>query len=173
MRETAHFRPFRAMLTNGEIHNIRINGSETPKVFSLEADADQDTIITEVRIILHAVGLYGVPGFRQFTDTYTSGLTNGLKLTFTRSGESYEWFNNGPLKKIGNFFNYHDDAFEIEHAIAPDIDTFIVLFKFDNRPIWLGQGSTDKIEFTVQDDLTCLYSGEDSIVMVTGFKEIV
>jgi len=166
-------RPYRALLLNGSVSNIRTDGSSTPQVFSVSADSDQDTVITEIRIMLHGEGMHGVPGFRQFTNDNTSGLTNGLKLTLSRADTSYEWFTDGPVKTLGDFFLYHDDAFEIEDAIATDIDTVVLLFKFYNQPIWLAKGSTDKIEFTVQDDLTCLSSSKDSMVLVTGFREIV
>lgn len=170
MRETRSFFPYRACLMNGSNKDIRVDGSETPVVFSLGSDSSADIAITEVRVVLFGAGLYGVPGFRQFTDTYGSGLTNGLKLTFTRDS-SMEWFIN-PIKKIGDFFNFHDDAYEIEALIPPTVDELVVLFKFYSQPIWLLKGTDDKIEFTVQDDLTCLYDGLESIVHATGFKEV-
>jgi len=157
---------------SGGNDDLNVDGSTVTKIFSVEGEANKVKWITEVRIILQGSNLE-VKGqdFKRFglATAANTPLTNGLKFYVVQGNVTTNFFIS-PIKTIGEFMNYADEEpSNFVNAVGSQEDALYFKFKYDDVPIVLPQGTTDKIVVEVRDDLTNIDLFK---VLVKGTQEV-
>lgn len=146
---------------NGGSEDLRVDGSSTPVTFSYEADVSNNIVLVGFVFCMSATSV-DLDG-----DSFASGnaLSTGILVKTTiNSGTVIEL----PLLKLNEDF-----LRLLEHSLHQGgvDDNMTGTFKLGGRSV-LVAGSSDKIEVTVQDDLTAALLGLKYLTCtVYGYKE--
>lgn len=155
---------------DGPSPDLRVDGSSTPVDFTIEADADKDTFISELRF-------YGGCNGMKFDQFFckNSGLTNGILITIQSDGGT---FTLPLLKKTEDFKNKFSlgTAANFRLDIQSGGDQFLAVLHFETpfpiRKAGTVAGGDDFIEISIQDNLTGSSGGNltEFEFLVTGFR---
>lgn len=134
---------------------MNVDGSVTPVVFTVDAHADHDIILTEIRIICTARFDFATASFGE-----GDPLSVGLKLEVkVNSGSEAVLIN---VKRNEDFFRFPSSPF-YEPGSDPEIITVSFVFGGLTK---LVANTTDQVKVTVQDNLTP--GGNRKIKYLTG-----
>lgn len=155
---------------DGSSPDLRVDGSSTPVDFTIDADADQDTFVSELRFF---GGCNGIK-FNQFF-CKNQELTNGLEVTLRSDGAEYTF---PDLKKTEDFKNKFSigSAANFRLDIQSGGDQFLAVLSFETpfpiRKAGTVAGGDDFIRIRVQDDLTGSQGGNltEFEFLVAGFR---
>ena len=126
--------------------NQAVDGSTTPVSFKIQPEDDRIKFITDLRMVINGTGCeIETNDFRDYSASYTAGLTNGIELNIVQSGVETALFIE-PIKTIGDYLNYADTYTNIVNSISAQSDFLSVDIHF-SQPIALAPGTNDYIDF--------------------------
>lgn len=161
----------RSFLKNNGSKDLNVDGSTTPVEFTEAADTTRTKWITGLRLLLNGTNLeMNTNDFRRFGTATASNtpLTNGVQLYVIQGGLQTDFFVD-PITRMGDFFNYADAYLNIINAITAQSDFLYFDFNFE-QPVVIPPGTTDRVVFSVSDDLTNI---ELFTCIVRGYQELV
>ena len=144
--------PYRSFFLNDVSNDMRVDGSTTNVVFSIIADGDYDYYIKSINVEIADAGakfnLFGA----------LAALTNGVKFEWFRQDIGTQTIHDG-LKDNLDFFRLSDQVPTIIDLSGGGADAVIVhidLAELFGMPwgVRLRKGTTDRLSFTVRDDLS-------------------
>lgn len=144
--------PYRSFFLNDVSNDMRVDGSTTNVVFSIIADGDYDYYIKSINVEIADAGakfnLFGA----------LAALTNGVTFEWFKQDIGTQTIHDG-LKDNLDFFRLSDQVPTIIDLSGGGADAVIVhidLLKLFGMPwgVKLRKGSTDRLSFTVRDDLS-------------------
>jgi hypothetical protein len=146
---------------NGGSEDLQVDGATTPVIFTFDADATDDIILTHLVLCMSAMAVDLDGG------SFASGnaLTNGLLVQAT--------VNDGTAVAIGTFKQNEDfrRLLDTDLAQGGTRDNMTGVISFGGRMILKG-GTSDKVEVIVRDDLTTPSLGLEYLTAtVYGLKE--
>lgn len=146
--------PFRAYFENAGSNDMRVNGSTTPVEFSLNADGNFDYYVKSISVKLADANAV----LNKFGNL--SALTNGVEFEWDSIRVGTQIIHDG-IKDNLEFFRLTNGGFapqivDLSGAGADAVIAFIDLALLFGNPwgIRLEKGTTDKLLFRVNDDLS-------------------
>jgi len=127
--------------------SLNVDGSDTPVVFSFDADAYQDTIVHELRVGVTTQDFV----FDGTKFGLKDSLDNGVLIEVVLSGQAYELANIKLNEDWLFFSNSSAGVGTILNNTGPK-DVMAVGFGFES--VTLSAGSSDQIRVTIRDDLS-------------------
>lgn len=148
--------------------DLRVDGSTTPVVFAVEADADSVIHVQTFKIVMACTQMALASSEGKRFGPYASGLTNGILVQTEQGGvEINVW--QDPIKRLVDFLYYTDVITNIAGALGAGVDLTVVTYYF-HKPVVLVPQKLDKLKVTIQDDLTD--SAFDEITaLISGWQE--
>jgi hypothetical protein len=149
-----------------------VDGSATPVEFAIRAEQGSTKWVTGFRLIIIGANLdIGTNQLRRYADS-ASGLSNGIEIETSQSGETTKIAVN-PITTIADYFLYQQDFTSLVSAISNNEDLLTFDFGFP-RPVVLTEGSTDKVIIRINDDMTAALgtANASQFAVGRGWKEI-
>ena len=148
-----------------------VDGSTTPVEFSVSASVNVTKWINGMRLIVESTQLdLASTEFRRYGSAGgASGLTNGMEIEAVQGGVTTA-LTTEPVVNMGRWLNWAETQFQNFVGVAPggaDYAQFNFLF---SQPVVLTEGTTDRLLFRVNDDLTGLTA---QYAIARGYQEFV
>lgn len=170
--DLANLRQLREYLVDGGGSNDqRVDGSGTPVEFSVQAAVSVTKWITGIKIVVESTQLDLISNeFRRYGSAGgATGLTNGIEIEAVQSG-TVTAITAEPVQSMGRYLNWAEFDYINLVGVGPGGADYVAwTFNFP-RPIVLTEGSSDKLVFRVNDDLTSLTT---HFTIARGYQEFV
>lgn len=148
--------------TSADSESMDVDGSTTPVEFEVASAVDCIRWISQIRLIIQGQKMnLSSNEARGFGNS--SALTTGCELEAVQGGGVTPIFHD-PVQRISDFRRYTavggNSIINDIDAVANGVDFLLLVFDLP-APVGLYPGSTDRIVFRVNDDLTAALGGTD------------
>jgi hypothetical protein len=159
------------LVDSGGSNDQRVDGSTTPVEFTVSAAASITKWVTGIKIVVESTQLDLVSNeFRRYGSAGgATGLTNGIEIEAVQSG-TVTSITAEPVRNMGRYLNWAENNYINLVGVGPGGADYVNWEFTFTQPIVLTEGSSDKVVFRVNDDLTSLTT---HFTIARGYQEFV
>jgi len=149
--------PYLDLFKNGGSSDMRVNGSVTPVVFSIDATSLKVILVKRVVFIMISTQASTIAGEGAMFGGMGAAITNGLEFEASIGGVTYNIANSStiPIKKIEDFVSAGFSQNMVANWQQTGTDYCAFTFDF-SEPIQLWSGTSDKLIWRVNDNLPAI-----------------